>query len=275
MHDPFLSMTARYADIVLPAATYLETEDLYRAYGTYYMQYGHRKPSRLRAKRGRTPAGAGAWRRGSGCRTRSSACRRPRCCGEMFCGAAAGRSPRVDPESGAQGRPGQHRTEGRAAVPHAVGQARVLLRDARRAGPAANAGLAARSGRRAPAQPLAVTPADRSRLFPEPHRLFGRRFLRRARGPAVLHPASRRGGARGLARRRAVRLFNDRGAVGLVLQRQRRGAARRRAGSRAAPGRRGRRPGPSTCSAPTATPTWARARPIRALGSTSRPGRGP
>jgi anaerobic selenocysteine-containing dehydrogenase len=39
VHDPFLSVTARYADLVLPAATYLETEDLYRAYGTYYMQY--------------------------------------------------------------------------------------------------------------------------------------------------------------------------------------------------------------------------------------------
>src|SRR6266404_5215261 len=40
VHDPFLSVTARYADIVLPAATYLETEDFYRAYGTYWMQYG-------------------------------------------------------------------------------------------------------------------------------------------------------------------------------------------------------------------------------------------
>jgi anaerobic selenocysteine-containing dehydrogenase len=40
VHDPFLSATARYADIVLPAATYLETEDFYRAYGTYYLQYG-------------------------------------------------------------------------------------------------------------------------------------------------------------------------------------------------------------------------------------------
>jgi anaerobic selenocysteine-containing dehydrogenase len=40
VHDPFLSVTARYADIVLPATTYLETEDFYRAYGTYYMQYG-------------------------------------------------------------------------------------------------------------------------------------------------------------------------------------------------------------------------------------------
>jgi anaerobic selenocysteine-containing dehydrogenase len=42
VHDPFLSTTARYADIVLPATTYLETEDFYRAYGTYYMQYGPR-----------------------------------------------------------------------------------------------------------------------------------------------------------------------------------------------------------------------------------------
>jgi anaerobic selenocysteine-containing dehydrogenase len=40
VHDPFLSDTARYADIVLPAATYLETEDVYRAYGTYYLQFG-------------------------------------------------------------------------------------------------------------------------------------------------------------------------------------------------------------------------------------------
>ena len=38
VHDPFLSDTARFADLVLPAATYLETEDLHRSYGTYYMQ---------------------------------------------------------------------------------------------------------------------------------------------------------------------------------------------------------------------------------------------
>jgi anaerobic selenocysteine-containing dehydrogenase len=38
VHDPFLTDTARYADIVLPATTYLETEDFHRSYGSYYMQ---------------------------------------------------------------------------------------------------------------------------------------------------------------------------------------------------------------------------------------------
>jgi len=41
VHDPFVSDTARYADIVLPAATYLESEDVVRAYGTYYTQFVH------------------------------------------------------------------------------------------------------------------------------------------------------------------------------------------------------------------------------------------
>ena len=42
VHDPFMTETAKFADIVLPATTYLETDDFYRAYGTYYMQYGRR-----------------------------------------------------------------------------------------------------------------------------------------------------------------------------------------------------------------------------------------
>src|SRR3972149_728823 len=37
--DPFLRDTARYADIVLPAATYLESEDVVRSYGPYSLQF--------------------------------------------------------------------------------------------------------------------------------------------------------------------------------------------------------------------------------------------
>ncbi len=38
VHERFLTDTARYADIVLPATSSLEHEDLYRSYGTYYIQ---------------------------------------------------------------------------------------------------------------------------------------------------------------------------------------------------------------------------------------------
>ncbi len=39
VHDPMLTDTAKYADIVLPATTYLETSDFYRGYGSYYVQF--------------------------------------------------------------------------------------------------------------------------------------------------------------------------------------------------------------------------------------------
>jgi anaerobic selenocysteine-containing dehydrogenase len=39
VHDPVFTDTAKYADIVLPATTYLETSDFYRSYGSYYMQF--------------------------------------------------------------------------------------------------------------------------------------------------------------------------------------------------------------------------------------------
>lgn len=38
VHERFLTDTARYADIVLPATSSLEQSDLYRSYGTYYIQ---------------------------------------------------------------------------------------------------------------------------------------------------------------------------------------------------------------------------------------------
>ena len=53
VHDPFLSVTARYADIVLPATTYLETEDFYRATVPITCSMDPAR-WRRRARRGRT-----------------------------------------------------------------------------------------------------------------------------------------------------------------------------------------------------------------------------
>ncbi len=39
VHDSFLTDTARFADIVLPATTAMESEDLFRSYGSYYLQH--------------------------------------------------------------------------------------------------------------------------------------------------------------------------------------------------------------------------------------------
>lgn len=41
VHEHFLTETALFADIVLPAATSLESTDLYRSYGHYYLQMAH------------------------------------------------------------------------------------------------------------------------------------------------------------------------------------------------------------------------------------------
>lgn len=41
VHEHVMTETALYADIVLPAATFLESMDLYRAYGHYYLQMAH------------------------------------------------------------------------------------------------------------------------------------------------------------------------------------------------------------------------------------------
>ena len=187
VHDPFMSVTARYADIVLPATTYLETEDFFRAYGTYYMQYSPRAVA---------PQGQ-AW---SNLRlTQALAARmgvtdpvfrmsEPEILRELFRGATGRRGN--GPRSAARRRPDIHRTQRRTGIPHAIRQARVLFGDACRAGASADAGLATRSGGSAAGAAVAAAPAHRARILPEPHRVFRRRLPAPARGRAVLRSAS-------------------------------------------------------------------------------------
>ena len=126
VHDPFLSLTARYADIVLPAATYLETEDLYRAYGTYYLQYA---PAAV-------PPQGEAW---SNFRLAQTLAGRLGLTDPVFrmapheiaaamlhgaSGPAGGARSRAD----LRGRAGASGAAGRPAISHALGKARILFR---------------------------------------------------------------------------------------------------------------------------------------------------
>ena len=173
----------------------------------------------------------------------------------------------------ARGRPIRIAPTGGPGIPHPVGQARILFRAAGRAGPAADAGLAARPRGGARRRALAAAPADRARLFPGAHRLFRRRLPappRGARRTACCTPTRRP--RRGLADGAKVRLFNERGAVGLVL----RVSDEVQPGVVLVPGpaprRRNRRRHDQHAVSPTATPISARARPTRAPSSTSRRG---
>jgi len=216
VHDPFLSDTARFADIVLPAATYLETEDFYRAYGTYYMQYG---PQAI------APQGE-AW---SNIRLTRALAQRMGLTDPVFSmgqrdilkelfrgatGAAAAIDPETLPEAGPVSiatRGGQvFRTPSRRLEFYSQALSVQGLP------PMPDWQPDPEEGRQAAVHPLRLltTPG-----YFQSHTAFsGVAFLRRREGVpcAVLHPADAR--ERGLSDGQKVRLFNDRGVVGLTLQ---------------------------------------------------------
>ena len=204
VHDPFLSETAKYADIVLPATTYLETEDFYRAYGTYYMQYGNKVIE---------PLGQ-AW---SNIRLAQELAKRmgltdpvftmsqPDILKEMFRGAKG---------AAADFDPAELLTQGPVSIGHKSGQAFRT--------PSGKLEFA--TGLLPGWQP---DPAD-TKQYPlqllttpgyfQSHTAFsGVAFLRQREGApcAVLHPND--AAARGLTDGETVRLYNDNGEIGLVL----------------------------------------------------------
>jgi len=217
VHDPMLTDTARYADIVLPATTYLETSDFYRGYGTYYMQFA---PAAV-------PAQGEAW---SNMRLAQELARRMGLTDEIFrltpeqilpkfFEGAKGAVAKIDPATLLD-----HRAV--KAAPEGVGQEfrtksgklEIYSED-----------LAAKG---VPPMPIWRPDAEEEqqaaswplRLLTTPgyfqsHTAFSANgFLRKREGEpsCVLHPNDAR--RRGLENGDKVRLFNGRGEVGLVLR---------------------------------------------------------
>ncbi|HLY45433.1 MAG TPA: molybdopterin-dependent oxidoreductase [Stellaceae bacterium] len=211
VHDPFLTATARYADIVLPAATYLETEDFYRAYGTYWAQYA---PAAV-------PPQAEAW---SNFRLAQELAGRmglsdpifrmtpAEALAELLHGTA------LDPDEVRLGQPFRYGGDGGQAFSTPSGRLEFYSEQ-----------LAAQG--HAPMPDWRPDPQEEQDAARWPLRLLtapgyfqahtayaGVEFLRRREGEpyCILHPEE--AARRGLADGAPVRLFNERGAVGLVLR---------------------------------------------------------
>jgi anaerobic selenocysteine-containing dehydrogenase len=216
VHDPFLSVTASYADIVLPAATYLETEDLYRSYGSYYLQYA---PAAV------APQGE-AW---SNFRLAQELARRMGVSDPVFRMPAAGiarlmlegahgRAAGLDPVTLPARGPVSLAPEAEQEFRTASGRLEFYSEElaARGLPPMPDWRPDPQEERDARRWPLRLLTAPG---YFQSHTAFsGVGFLRRREGPpyCVLHPDEAR--ARGLVDGGTVRLYNERGAVGLVLR---------------------------------------------------------
>jgi len=218
VHDPLLTDTAKYADIVLPATIYLETSDFYRSYGSYYMQFAPAAvPPQGEARSNMWLAQQLAQRFGS----KDAVFAQPieEIFPRFFHEKRTGGTAKIDPlqllhhraVNVAPSEPGQEfRTKS--------GKLEIYSADLERQG--------------VPPMPVweedpeEVSDAKRwpLRLLTAPgyfqsHTAFSaNRFLREREGApfCVLHPNEAK--RRGLANNANVRLFNERGEIGLVLK---------------------------------------------------------
>ena len=216
VHDPFLSATARYANIVLPAATYLETEDLYRAYGTYYLQY---------APQAVMPQGE-AW---PNFRLAQALAQRMGLDGPVFrmgiaeiaaamLRGARGSTAGLDPEHVQTAGPISLKPSGGQEFRTPSGKLEFYSEQMAAQGlpPMPDWRPDPEDERQAARWPLRLLTAPG---YFQSHTAFsGVGFLRRREGEpcCVLHPKDAT--ARGLSDGQRVRLYNDRGSVGLVLR---------------------------------------------------------
>jgi len=216
VHDPFMTVTARYADIVLPAATYLETEDLYRAYGTYYMQYGQRAVAPLgEARSNFDVAQALAKRLGV---TDPVFSKPQRAVLASLLDGAAGGAAAIPSERLPDAGPVRYASAGAQAFRTPSGKLEFYSEAlaARGAAPMPDWQPDAEEEREAARWPLRLLTAPG---YFQAHTAYSSvDFLRRREGApfCVLHPED--AAARRLQNGQRVRLFNDRGSVGLVLR---------------------------------------------------------
>ena len=216
VHDPVLSVTARYADIVLPAATYLESEDLYRAYGTYYLQY---------APQAVAPQGE-AW---SNFRLAQELAKRMGLPDKVFSMAprevmaglfhgAKGAAAALDLDEVRAGGPIRLAPQGGQEFRTPSGRLEFYSEQLAAQGlsPMPDWQPDAQEEKDAARWPLRLLTAPG---YFQAHTAYASvDFLRRREGPpcAILHPDEAR--RRGLENGARVRLFNERGTVGLILK---------------------------------------------------------
>jgi anaerobic selenocysteine-containing dehydrogenase len=216
VHDPFLSATARYADIVLPAATYLETEDFYRSYGSYYMQYGHRAVAPFGEARSNVEL-AQALAQRMGLTDPIFRMSPADIVQELFRGAA-GAAAKADPAHLRDSGPINIAPEGAQIFRTASGRLEFYSETMARQGlpPMPDWQPDAQEERDAARWPLRLLTAPG---YFQSHTAFSSvPFLREREGEpcCILHPDEAR--ARGLADGQKVRLSNALGAIGLVLR---------------------------------------------------------
>jgi anaerobic selenocysteine-containing dehydrogenase len=216
VHDPFMTATARYADIVLPATTYLETEDLYRAYGAYYLQYAPEAvPPQGEARSNFRLAQDLALRMGLDLPIYRA--RPEEALAELLRGAK-GATAGLDPGAVRQGKPISLAPSGGQQFRTPSGKLEFYSEQL------AAQGLAPMPDWQPDPQEVADAARWPLRLLTAPgyfqaHTAYaGVGFLRRREGAPVciLNPDDAR--SRGLADGAKVRLFNERAAVGLVLK---------------------------------------------------------
>ncbi|MGQ3357365.1 MAG: molybdopterin-containing oxidoreductase family protein [Phreatobacter sp.] len=216
VHDPFMTDTAAYADIVLPATTYLETEDFYRGYGSYYMQYS---PAAV------APQGE-AWSnfrlaqelaRRMGVADPAFAMSEKEILPEFFKGST-GAVAAVDPASLLDGVPVKVAPPPGQTFATPSGKLEIYSQTL------ADQGVSPMPDWQPDAQEVADAAKWPLRLLTapsyfQPHTAFsGVAFLRKREGEpfCVLHPQD--AAKRGLENGAKVRLFNERAAIGLVLR---------------------------------------------------------